>query len=419
VTIAARQRGDVETATKLGGTSVRTDQPAAHVGLLTGGNDKHYAVALASALAEQRVQVDFVASRDLDCPEVHVPRIAFLDLRGDQKEDVPFRAKIVRILKYYARLISYAASCRPKVFHILWNNKFELFDRTLLILYYRVLGKRVVFTAHNVNAAKRDSKDTWLNRLSLRVQYRLCACIFVHTELMKRQLIEEFGVSAEKITIIPYGINVTLPEVRLSRIEARARLGLGPDDKALLFFGQIAPYKGLEFLIDAFARLASSDASLRLVIAGKVKQGSGRYWPDLQERLAREGIRQRVIEHIRFIQDEDIEQYFVSADALVLPYTYIFQSGVLFLAYSFGLPVIVTDVGSLKGSVVEGRTGFVCRPQDAGELADTIVRFFSSELYLNLEKRRPDIRRLVGEQHSWTTVAEITAAAYTKLERAS
>ena len=45
---------------------------------------------------------------------------------------------------------------KPRVFHILWNNKFELFDRTLLMLYYRLLGRRVVLTAHNVNAAKRD-----------------------------------------------------------------------------------------------------------------------------------------------------------------------------------------------------------------------------------------------------------------------
>ena len=62
---------------------------------------------------------------------------------------------------------------RPKLFHILWNNKFQFFDRTLLMLYYRLLGKKIAFTAHNVNAGKRDSNDSWLNRLSLKIQYRL------------------------------------------------------------------------------------------------------------------------------------------------------------------------------------------------------------------------------------------------------
>ncbi len=95
---------------------------------------------------------------------------------------------------YYAKLIRYAATAKPRIFHILWNNKFELFDRTLLMLYYKLLGKKIVFTVHNVNAGRRDSKDTRLNRLTLRIQYRLADHIFVHTEKMKRELIEEFGV---------------------------------------------------------------------------------------------------------------------------------------------------------------------------------------------------------------------------------
>src|SRR2546430_12286650 len=49
---------------------------------------------------------------------------------------------------------------------------------------------------------------------------------------------------------------------------------------------------------------------------------------------------------------------------LVLPYTRIFQSGVLFLGYSFGLPAIVADVGSLREEIIEGATGFVFTPCD-------------------------------------------------------
>ena len=55
---------------------------------------------------------------------------------------------------YYAKLIRYAATAEPRIFHILWNNKFEYFDRTLLMLYYRLLGKKIVLTAHNVNACQ-------------------------------------------------------------------------------------------------------------------------------------------------------------------------------------------------------------------------------------------------------------------------
>ena len=127
---------------------------------------------------------------------------------------------------YYARLIRYAATAKPRIFHILWNNKFEFFDRTLLMLYYRFLGKKIVLTAHNVNAGRRDSNDTRLNRLTLRIQYRLADHIFVHTEKMKRELIEEFGVQGARVTVIPFGINNAVPNTRLTPAEAKQRLGI-------------------------------------------------------------------------------------------------------------------------------------------------------------------------------------------------
>ncbi len=102
--------------------------------------------------------------------------------------------KAWRVLKYYIHLISYAATAQPKLFHLLWNNKFELFDRTLLMLYYRLLGKKITLTVHNVNARKRDSNDSFLNRLSLRLQYNFCDHIFVHTERMRSELVSDFRI---------------------------------------------------------------------------------------------------------------------------------------------------------------------------------------------------------------------------------
>ena len=53
----------------------------------------------------------------------------------------------------------------------------------------------------------------------------------------------------------------------------------------------------------------------------------------------------------------------------MLPYRHIYQSGVLFSGYSFGLPVLAADVGSLKDEIVEGKTGFVFQPEDPVDLA--------------------------------------------------
>jgi glycosyltransferase involved in cell wall biosynthesis len=391
-------------------------EPPIQVGLLTAGNDRPYALGLASALVSQGIFVDFIGSDALDAPELHnTPLINFLNLRGDQSEHVSLSKKIARLLKYYSRLLWYSVVSRPRVFHILWNNKFEVFDRSVLMLYYRFLGKTIVFTAHNVNAAKRDGKDTFLNRVSLKFQYWMSDHIFVHTERMKGELLADFKCHESKVTVIPFGINNTIPTSEMTNLEAKKRLGVQANEKTALFFGQIAPYKGLEYLVAALAELVRRNGGPRLIIAGKVKRGYAGYWEQIQSEIFRTGIKEQVIERIEFIPDDEIELYFKAADVVIIPYAEIFQSGVPFLAYSFGLPIIATDVGSLRENVVEGKTGFVCKPRDPTNLAEVIERYFSSDLYQQLEIRRQEIRNFANEKYSWTKVGEITRSVYRSL----
>jgi glycosyltransferase involved in cell wall biosynthesis len=385
------------------------------IALLTGGGDKPYALGMAAALTSVGIHVDFIGSDDLSVPELLCNRrVNFLNLRGDQRADASSFAKARRVLKYYIKLISYAATAQPRLFHLLWNNKFELFDRTVLMLYYRLLGKKIAFTAHNVNAGKRDSNDSFLNRRSLRIQYNLCHHIFVHTEGMKRDLVADFRIPEEKVSVIPFGINNTIPNTSLSSAEAKRNLGINSSHKTLLFFGNIAPYKGLEYLISAFAELLNKDRSYRLVIVGKPK-GSEGYWKQIHQGIVRSGIRDRVIERIEYVPDEDTELFFKAADVLILPYTRVFQSGVLFLGYSFGLPAIAADVGSLKEEIIEGVTGFVSGARDSTDLARTIERYFCSELFHNLETRRAEIKAYANERYSWSKVANITTRVYSEL----
>jgi glycosyltransferase involved in cell wall biosynthesis len=100
---------------------------------------------------------------------------------------------------------------------------------------------------------------------------------------------------------------------------------------------------------------------------------------------------------------------------VALPYTHIFQSGVLFLGYSFGLPVVASDVGSLREDIVEGETGFVCKPCDAEDLARALEAYFASPLYQQLEARRNQIHNFAAETHSWDTVSRITCGIYRQL----
>jgi glycosyltransferase involved in cell wall biosynthesis len=385
------------------------------ISLLTGCRDKPYALGLATALAAAGMKVDFVGGNELDSPELRGnPQINFLNLRGDQSVDVGLVQKMARVLVYYFRLIVYAAGTKQKIIHILWNNKFEVFDRTALMLFYKLLGKRITFTAHNVNIGKRDGHDSFLNRLSLKMQYLLSDHIFVHTGKMKDELLAEFNLPENKISVIPLGINRTVPNTALTGAEARRRLGIDAHDKVILFFGQIAPYKGLEFLVAAFDELVKSDSSCRLIIVGRPK-GPKSYWNDIRETLARSDARRCIIQKIEFVPDEETELYFKAADALVLPYVNIFQSGVLFLSYSFGLPVIAADVGSLKEEIFDGKTGLVFEAKSAAALTRAIQKYFESDLYRELNIRRREIQDFASDRYSWSKVAAITTAVYSQL----
>jgi glycosyltransferase involved in cell wall biosynthesis len=386
------------------------------IGLLTGCQDRPYAFGLAMALISKGVGVEVIGGDEIDSSELHItPNLRFLNFRGSQRWDVGFVRKLSNLATYYVRLLRYAARSSPKILHILWNNKFEIFDRTVLMLYYQMLGKKIALTAHNVNQARRDGKDSLLNRLTLRIQYRLTDHIFVHTQKMKAELCQDFGVDDKSITVIRHPINNAFPDTALTSAEAKQRLGLRQDEKAILFFGRIRPYKGIEHLLAAFHLVLANGTNYRLVIAGEPKKGSEEYRDEIQRVVKTEFKPENIILRIQFIPDEEMELYLKAADVLVLPYKEIFQSGVLFLAYSFGLPVVATDVGSFREEIVEGQTGFISKPDDPAEFAKAIETYFASDLFKNLKDRRQNIKDYADVNHSWHAVAGLTRNEYAAL----
>ncbi len=390
-----------------------------HVSLLTGGQDKHYSFGLTKALVSKGVHLEVIGSDDVDDPELHtMAQVNFLNLRGNRRAHAPLMQKIRRVFTYYLRLTRYALTARPKIFHILWNNKFEYFDRTILMLFYKLCGKKIALTAHNINIGRRDSKDSFLNRLTLKLQYHLADHIFVHTDKMKTELCSDFGVGDEAVTVFSYPLNLAVPETGISPRYAKKQLGIADEDRTILFFGAIAPYKGLDLLVTAFQPLVANDARYRLIIAGRPKEGECEgHWEEIRATITRTIEPTRVIQDIQYIPDDKTELYFKAADVLVLPYREIFQSGVLFLAYSYGLPTVATDVGSFRETLIEGKTGFLCRPHDAEDLGKTIEQYFESELFTGSGHMRDEIRKYARARHSWDPVGQVTRDVYASLLR--
>ena len=160
---------------------------------------------------------------------------------------------------------------------------------------------------------------------------------------------------------------------KISKEEARQKLGIGLDEKVILFFGFIRKYKGLDILLDAMQILKNSKfkiQNLKLLIAGEFYDDR-KIYDDLINKL---GIRNDLILHTDFIADSKLKYFLCAADCVVQPYRNATQSGVTPLAYHFEIPMIVTNVGGLPDLVPEG-VGLVAEP-DAKDIAEKIIQFF-------------------------------------------
>lgn len=159
---------------------------------------------------------------------------------------------------------------------------------------------------------------------------------------------------------------------RQERDEACEHLGLDPRFKYSLFFGLIRDYKGLDTLLEAWARFRREGH--KLLIAGEFYASRDKYLSLIE----RNGLADDVILHDHFIPDSEVRSYFSVAECVVLPYKSATQSGVTQIAYNFCTPIIVTRVGGLAEIVPDGRVGFVVDSSVEGVL-DGLERIYEGD----------------------------------------
>lgn len=156
---------------------------------------------------------------------------------------------------------------------------------------------------------------------------------------------------------------------RRERSEACNALGIDPNMRYALFFGLIRDYKGLDTLIEAWAKFRRKGH--KLLIAGEFYASRDKYINLIQHL----GLQDDIILHDHFIPDSEVANYFSAADCVVLPYKTATQSGVTQIAYNFRTPIIVTNVGGLKEIVPDGVVGYVVDSSVEG-VADGLNRIY-------------------------------------------
>lgn len=139
---------------------------------------------------------------------------------------------------------------------------------------------------------------------------------------------------------------------------ALAALGLPANAAYLLFFGFIRAYKGLDILLEAWADPRVGALPVKLVIAGEFYEDAAPY----EVLIKKFQLESRIVRATDFIPNEQVANYFCAADLVVQPYKHATQSGVSQIAYHFGRPMLVTDVGGLAELIPDGVVGYVVPP---------------------------------------------------------
>jgi glycosyltransferase involved in cell wall biosynthesis len=385
------------------------------ISILNAGQQTDYLYGIVSGLSEiPSLEIEVVDSDSSIGVIDAFPHTTLFNLRGDNLSPQSLFTKAWSIGKYYIRLLWYTASTQSKIFHIQWENSISLFDRTILILYYKLFGKKLVHTAHNIDKDARDGRAAFHRRISLKIMYHLVDCVIVHTQKMREELCLVFHISPEKVVVIPHGINNRLVRRGITQKEARGKLGIERAAHVILFFGQIDEYKGVETLIDAVSLLVQENPAVVLMIAGKPKRQLD-YAVKLKSYAANILPEKNVVFRLQYIPVDEVESYCAAADCLALPYKRIYQSGVIFLAYRFGLPIIATDIGSFREDVIDGATGFICKPNNAEDMAEKLTMFFGSTLFRRREQTRKRIMEFAEQKYSWSDIGRQTYEVYERI----
>ena len=198
---------------------------------------------------------------------------------------------------------------------------------------------------------------------------------------------------------VPHPLYAQFDSGRYTRESARLARGIAPGAEVALFFGFIRRYKGLDVLLDAWPRVRER-RPVELIVAGEFYEDAAPYRAQVAAAGGPPAV--RLFDH--YLPDPEVERAFKAADVVVLPYRDATQSGVTFIAYALGLPVIITDVGGLAETVTPHGAGLVVKPGDPGALAEAIVRFFAEGLGVQLREGVARVRRA----HSWEVLAQST-----------
>ncbi len=273
--------------------------------------------------------------------------------------------KLPRLIKEYFSALRKAEADKTGIIiiHIFHSSIIDF----LFIRLADLFGFRICLIIHDVESLIHQQRKTWISKC-----VNLASYVIVHNNLSYDELIERIKPADKgKVFIIPHGNYVGLQE-KTESDQTAAYFNLDSNKIYLLFFGMIKRSKGLEVLIDAMKDIP---ANVDLIIAGRTRNISFIHYETLIRKL---NLLHRVHPIIRYITNTERNLLFNFADLAILPYQRIYQSGVMLLAMSYGIPVIASDLPANK-LIIDDKNGTLFKVGDSSDLAAKINDLIADE----------------------------------------
>ena len=295
---------------------------------------------------------------------------------------------------------------RPDVIHVQYLPMLALhlpFDFWFL-RYCRWLGCKLVCTVHDLLPSDTGEKH---KEIFLKL-YKMMDALICHSEPVKEELIRQFQLSPDRIHVIPHGpFFYDFPLAPAG--EARRKLPAG-DECLVLWQGIIRPYKGVDFLLDAWKLVQQAGVRARLLIAGT---GDSSLLASIQEKVKSLGMGESVDLRFEFAPSEEMLSYYQAADIVVYPYKTVTTSGALMTGVTQGKAIVATSLPPFQELLQDGKNALLCDYGDASQLAAALLRLIHD----------PSLRRQLaaeaaalnlGEQ-MWRQIARQTVECYTAI----
>jgi glycosyltransferase involved in cell wall biosynthesis len=226
--------------------------------------------------------------------------------------------------------------------------------------------------------------------------------VVVGSEFSRRQLREALGARIDHVAVVPYGVDAKFAP-RPPRMDLAERWGLR-NRQIVLFFGGLKPRKNLETMLDVWTAVVPSHPEARLVVAG-----GGAMLGDLRRRADRLGVSASVV-FTGYVPEADKADYFNLADVFFFPSAMEGFGLAVGEAMSSGLPVVVSNRGSIPELVVDGEGGFVSDPTDPARFAERL-RLLLGDAALRRKLGQANAAR-IEERFRWDRCVDGTRRVY-------